>query len=76
MQRPDVQQVLKDSVEQEFIGFTHFAFSVGSEERVEKLTRRLELDGFRCIRAPRRTGNGYYESIILDPENNRVEMTA
>jgi len=76
MQRSDVQPVLKDSVEQEFIGFAHLAFSVGSEERVEKLTQQLELDGYRCISVTRRTKDGYYESVILDPENNRVEITA
>jgi lactoylglutathione lyase len=25
---------------------------------------------------PRRTGDGYYESVILDPEGNRIEITS
>jgi lactoylglutathione lyase len=25
--------------------------------------------------APRTTGDGYYESVILDPDGNRVEIT-
>jgi lactoylglutathione lyase len=25
---------------------------------------------------PRWTGDGYYESVVLDPEGNRVELTA
>ncbi|MCG8321263.1 MAG: hypothetical protein MI921_17300 [Cytophagales bacterium] len=25
---------------------------------------------------PRRTGDGYYESIILDPEGSRIETVA
>jgi lactoylglutathione lyase len=28
------------------------------------------LDGPRC------TGDGYYESVVLDPEGNRIEITA
>jgi hypothetical protein len=25
---------------------------------------------------PRRTGDGYYESVTLDPDGNRIEITA
>lgn len=25
---------------------------------------------------PRRTGDGYYEAVLLDPEGNRVEIVA
>ena len=25
---------------------------------------------------PRRTGDGYYECVVRDPEGNRVEITA
>jgi lactoylglutathione lyase len=25
---------------------------------------------------PRTTGDGYYESVVLDPDGNRVELTA
>jgi lactoylglutathione lyase len=28
------------------------------------------------IDGPRRTGDGYYESVVLDPEGNRIEVTA
>jgi lactoylglutathione lyase len=24
---------------------------------------------------PRRTGDGYYEGVVLDPEDNRIEIT-
>lgn len=58
------------------IGIIHFAFSVGSEEKVNKLTERLRMDGFQILDGPRHTGDGYYESAILDPEGNRVEITA
>jgi lactoylglutathione lyase len=53
----------------------HLAFSTGSKEKVDALTERLRNDGFEIIGAPRTTGDGYYESVILDPENNIIEIT-
>lgn len=56
-------------------GFAHIAFSVGSEESVDVLTSRLEEDGYTIAGRPRRTGDGYYESVVLDPEGNSLEIT-
>ena len=56
-------------------GYGHVAVSVGSEEAVDALTARLVADGFRCVSGPRTTGDGYYESCVLDAEGNRVEIT-
>lgn len=58
------------------MGLTHLALSVGSENDVNRLTERLRGDGYRVIDGPRRTGDGYYESIVLDPDGNRVEISA
>ena len=58
------------------MGLTHFAMSLGSEQAVDDLTRTLLQDGVPIIDGPRRTGDGYYESVILDPEGNRVELMA
>jgi lactoylglutathione lyase len=57
-------------------GFAHLAFVVGAEADVDALSRRLAADGFRVVDGPRRTGDGYYESVVLDPEGNRVELAA
>lgn len=57
-------------------GYTHLAFSVGSKELVDSLTTRLKKDGFHVISGPRVTGDGYYESCVLDPEKNQIEITA
>ena len=57
-------------------GLTHLAISVGSEAAVDALTRRLAGDGYPVLDGPRRTGDGYYESVVLDPDGNRVEVTA
>ena len=62
-------------IEDQFSGLTHFAMSVGSKENVDTLTEQLRKDGFRIVGEPRTTGDGYYESVILDPEGNRVEIT-
>lgn len=57
------------------MGLTHLAMSVGSPQRVDELTQRLKADGFDVLDGPRWTGDGYYESVALDPDGNRVEIT-
>ena len=57
------------------MGLTHMAVSVGSERLVDELTERIRSDGFLVLDEPRRTGDGYYESVVLDPDGNRVEIT-
>ena len=56
-------------------GFAHIAFSVGSKLMVDTLTERLREAGHTVMDGPRLTGDGYYESTILDPEGNRIEIT-
>ncbi len=58
------------------VGYAHFAMALGSPSAVDALTDRLEQAGYAVISAPRRTGDGYYESLILDPDGNRVELSA
>ncbi|HSN95280.1 MAG TPA: VOC family protein [Anaerolineaceae bacterium] len=56
-------------------GFVHIAFSLGSTEAVDALTKRLGTNGFAVLSGPRTTGDGYYESLIQDPEGNLIEIT-
>ncbi|MGE7887114.1 VOC family protein [Bacillus cereus] len=56
-------------------GYAHIAFSVGSEERVNELTKVLKDAGYPVLNGPRFTGDGYYESVIGDPEGNQIEIT-
>ena len=65
----------KDDVITQFMGYIHIAISIGSPNQVDELTERLRKDGFQIIGEPRWTGDGYYESVILGPEGNRIEIT-
>ena len=56
-------------------GYVHTAFSVGSIEAVNALTKRLKEDGYEVISGPRTTGDGYYESCIVAIEGNQIEIT-
>lgn len=58
-----------------YLGITHFAISAGSRRNVDLLTEEIRANGYPVIGEPRETGDGCYESIILDPEGNKVEIT-
>jgi lactoylglutathione lyase len=72
MEKPTIKNV---DFNEEYFGLAHFAISVGSKEKVKSLTDALRDDGFTIVGEPRTTGDGYYESLILDPEGNRIEIT-
>ncbi|WP_394250102.1 VOC family protein [Vibrio profundi] len=74
MQMDSIPQSKNDIYSQAH-GFIHVAFDLGSEAHVDALTQRLAQDGYEIIDGPRRTGDGYYESVVLDPEGNRLELT-
>ncbi|CUL30048.1 TPA: VOC family protein [Listeria monocytogenes] len=59
----------------ENLGWAHIAISTGTKEAVDELTEKLRQDGFAIAGEPRMTGDGYYESVVLDPEGNRIEIT-
>lgn len=64
-----------DALQARSTGYAHLAIALGSEENVDALTSRLRADGYRVVDEPRRTGDGYYESCVLDPDGNRIELT-
>lgn len=71
--RPEVSASNGDIFRQ---GPIHIAIKTGSARRVDELTQIIGEDGHTIHSQPRRTGDGYYESVILDPEGNMVEITA
>lgn len=72
MNKPEMQDLPKELSR---TGYVHIAFSVGSKEKVDALTARLEADGYEVISGPRTTGDGYYESCIVAIEGNQIEIT-
>ena len=56
-------------------GYAHIAFSVGSRERVDELTKEMRAAGYEVVSGPRTTGDGYYESCVIAIEGNQIEMT-
>lgn len=73
MHRPDISELLDKSGGT--TGLAHFALSVGSKEKVDTLTNKFRTMGVDIIGEPRTTGDGYYESVIADPEGNLIELT-
>lgn len=74
MQMPSIPEAVSAPAAQ-FTGLIHIAISVGSKQLVDRLTARLRHNGFLILDGPRYTGDGYYESVVLDPDGNRVEIT-
>lgn len=75
MEKPDIPKSKNNPLKQ-FTGLIHFAIKVGSKEKVISLTEELRADGFKIVGEPRTTGDGFFESVILDPDHNRVEIVA
>ena len=65
----------KDDPYRQLTGLIHLPMSVGSKEEVDRLTTQLAEDGYEVLDGPRTTGDGYYESVVLDPDQNRIEIT-
>ncbi len=65
----------KNDVMMQNIGLIHFAISTGGKDAVDALTESIRQAGYPVIGEPRFTGDGYYESVILDPDGNRIEIT-
>ena len=57
-------------------GYAHVALALGSRDAVDSQTNTLRARGVTVASEPRLTGDGYYESVILDPEGNRIELVA
>ena len=74
MQKPEIPDNQND-IEAQYVGIIHFAISTGSRETVDTMTEQLRRDGYRIAGEPRWTGDGYYESVMFDPEGNRIEIT-
>jgi len=58
------------------VGYAHVALRLGGAEAVDSAVERVRRQGVTVESEPRVTGDGYYEAVIVDPEDNRVELVA
>ena len=72
MGRPDIEE---NNTSKSQFGYAHIAISLGSKEKVVSLTEQVRNDGYQVYSEPRTTGDGYFESVIKDPDGNLIEIT-
>jgi lactoylglutathione lyase len=54
----------------------HIGFALGFADAVDELSRVIAAAGHRVLEPPHRTGElGRYESVVLDPDGNRLKLT-
>jgi len=73
MQVPDLIESNDNNIR--YVGLAHFAVSVGNKEAVDLITNRIRYDGYTVLSEPRTTGDGYYESVVMDTDGNHLEIT-
>ncbi|MGB5691594.1 MAG: VOC family protein [Flavobacteriaceae bacterium] len=76
MEMPGIPVNKNDTVQAQHRGIIHLAFGVAHPDLVDEKARQLLEDGFEILNGPRKTGDGYYEFVTLDPDRNRLEVTA
>lgn len=76
MSMPGIPGNENDTIQKQHTGIIHLAFGLDTIKDVEEKAKQLETDGFPILSGPRKTGDGYYEFETLDPDNNRIEVTA
>ena len=70
MRRQDISQKIGTP----HTGLCHLAFACASPEEVDLRTARMRAGGCRITGEPRVTGDGYYESVVEDPDGNPIEL--
>ena len=76
MSKSTIPKNLNDTIDAQHLGIIHLAFGVDTMQQVEEKARELQAAGFPVLSGPRKTGDGYYEFETLDPDNNRLEVSA
>jgi lactoylglutathione lyase len=76
MNMPGIPENLNDPVEKQYQGIIHLAFGSENMDMVNEKLAELKKAGFKILKGPRRTGDGYYEFETLDQDNNRIEVSA
>lgn len=71
----NMRDIVESGLSDRLRGLCHISISLGSREKVDEFTQRMRADGVPVIGNPRTTGDGFYESVVSDPEGNLVELT-
>lgn len=69
-------ELVRKTMDGKSLGYAHIAISVKADNEVDCLTEEMRNEGVTILGEPRRTGDGYYESIIEDPEGNIIEIVS
>lgn len=72
LSHPDLPKQVKD---RNASGWVHVSIALGSKEKVIATTEALRALGCMVVSEPRVTGDGYFESGVLDIEGNMLELT-
>jgi len=57
-------------------GLMHLGFGLGSADAVDELSSVIAAAGHRVLEPPHRACElGRYESVVLDPDGNRLKLT-
>ena len=75
MQRTGIPENKNDIETMQHLGFIHLAFGVETMNEVDEKASEMKLAGFKILKGPRKTGDGYYEFETLDADGNRLEVT-
>lgn len=73
IQGPDIYE-REHKITDRVLGYTHLAFDVGSKEKVDEITEKIEKDGYQVEKRPAFIVEWFYESAIIDPEGNIIEI--
>jgi lactoylglutathione lyase len=76
MQMPGIPHNLNDTIEKQYLGIIHLSFGMENMDLVNEKCSELKSAGFKILKGPRKTGDGYWEFETLDPDNNRIEVSA
>lgn len=76
MQMRGIPENLNDTIEKQYLGIIHLSFGMGNMDLVNEKCTELKSVGFKILKGPRKTGDGYWEFETLDPDNNRIEVSA
>jgi len=75
MKKAGIPENRNDSTGSQHRGLIHLAFEAATKQEVDEKAGWFASEGIKIIEGPRTTGDCYYEFVILDPENNRIEVT-